>query len=110
MPFLEKPDDLRLAEIFRPVACVAVVPAVADARAFYCGLLGLRGVEKLAVLQERGGFWLQVGDRQVHVGTEERDISRHGTPKATFAATSPSVIKGPVNRAVASPGPSPYVQ
>src|SRR5215471_4318436 len=49
------------------------VPAHADAeaRAFYCGLLGLREVEKPAALQGRGGFWLEVGDRQVHVGTED---------------------------------------
>ncbi len=40
-------------------------------RAFYCGLLGLPEIEKPESLQERGGFWLQVGDRQVHVGTEE---------------------------------------
>src|SRR5215510_2399239 len=52
--------------------------AVAEARAFYCGLLGLREVEKPAALQERGGFWLQVGDRQVHVGTEE-GVERHTT-------------------------------
>ena len=52
--------------------------AVAEARAFYCGLLGLREVEKPAALQERGGFWLQVGDRQVHVGIEE-GIARHAT-------------------------------
>ena len=52
--------------------------AVAAARAFYCGLLGLRAVEKPAALQERGGFWLQVGDRQVHVGTEE-GVERHRT-------------------------------
>jgi catechol 2,3-dioxygenase-like lactoylglutathione lyase family enzyme len=45
--------------------------AVAEARAFYCGLLGLREVEKPAALRGRGGFWLQVGDRQVHVGTED---------------------------------------
>jgi catechol 2,3-dioxygenase-like lactoylglutathione lyase family enzyme len=45
--------------------------AVAAARAFYCGLLGLPEVEKPEVLRGRGGFWLQVGDRQVHVGTEE---------------------------------------
>jgi catechol 2,3-dioxygenase-like lactoylglutathione lyase family enzyme len=51
--------------------------AIAEARAFYCGLLGLREVEKPAALQARGGFWLQVGDRQVHVGTE--DGSRHAT-------------------------------
>jgi catechol 2,3-dioxygenase-like lactoylglutathione lyase family enzyme len=45
--------------------------AVAEARAFYCGLLGLREVPKPETLKGRGGFWLQVGDRQVHVGTEE---------------------------------------
>jgi catechol 2,3-dioxygenase-like lactoylglutathione lyase family enzyme len=52
--------------------------AVAEARAFYCGLLGLREVEKPAALHGRGGFWLQVGDRQVHVGTEE-GVARQAT-------------------------------
>jgi catechol 2,3-dioxygenase-like lactoylglutathione lyase family enzyme len=52
--------------------------AVAEARAFYCGLLGLREVEKPEALRGRGGFWLQVGDRQVHVGTEE-GVERHRT-------------------------------
>jgi catechol 2,3-dioxygenase-like lactoylglutathione lyase family enzyme len=49
------------------------VPAdgVDQARAFYCGLLGLREVEKPDSLKGRGGFWVQVGDRQVHVGIEE---------------------------------------
>ena len=28
-------------------------------------------IENPDALQERGGFWLQVGDQQVHVGTEE---------------------------------------
>ena len=41
------------------------------ARAFYCGVLGLPEIEKPESLQGRGGFWLQVGDRQVHVGTED---------------------------------------
>lgn len=40
-------------------------------RAFYCDLLGLPEIEKPEALQGRGGFWLQVGDRQVHVGTED---------------------------------------
>ena len=43
----------------------------AQARAFYCDLLGLREVEKPASLQGRGGFWLQIGDQQVHIGTED---------------------------------------
>jgi catechol 2,3-dioxygenase-like lactoylglutathione lyase family enzyme len=41
------------------------------ARAFYCGLLGLAELEKPAPLKPRGGFWLAVGDRQVHVGVED---------------------------------------
>ena len=52
--------------------------AVDKARSFYCGVLGLREVEKPASLQARGGFWLQVGDRQVHVGTED-GVARHAT-------------------------------
>jgi catechol 2,3-dioxygenase-like lactoylglutathione lyase family enzyme len=40
-------------------------------RAFYCGVLGLQEIEKPESLKGRGGFWLQVGDRQVHVGTED---------------------------------------
>ena len=42
-----------------------------DARSFYCGVLGLAEVPKPEVLAGRGGFWLQVGPQQVHVGTEE---------------------------------------
>ena len=45
--------------------------AVAQARAFYCDLLGLPEIEKPEGLRKRGGFWLQVGDRQVHVGVED---------------------------------------
>src|SRR5258706_11858324 len=43
----------------------------AQARAFYCDVLGLREIEKPASLQGRGGFWVQVGDQQVHIGTED---------------------------------------
>lgn len=39
-------------------------------RAFYCGVLGLPEIEKPEALKTRGGFWLAVGDRQVHIGTE----------------------------------------
>ncbi len=42
-----------------------------EGRQFYCRLLGLPEVEKPPALQGRGGFWLQVGDVQLHVGTEE---------------------------------------
>jgi catechol 2,3-dioxygenase-like lactoylglutathione lyase family enzyme len=42
-----------------------------DARTFYVGLLGMTEVPKPDVLQGRGGFWLQVGEQQVHVGVED---------------------------------------
>jgi len=40
------------------------------AREFYCGLLGLREIEKPQSLKSRGGLWLQIGDRQLHIGVE----------------------------------------
>jgi catechol 2,3-dioxygenase-like lactoylglutathione lyase family enzyme len=40
------------------------------AREFYCGVMGLREVEKPQSLKGRGGLWLAVGDLQVHVGVE----------------------------------------
>ncbi len=45
--------------------------AEVQARQFYCDLLGLSEIEKPASLQGRGGFWLQVGSQQVHVGVED---------------------------------------
>ena len=50
----------------------------AEARRFYCGLLGLVEIEKPASLQGRGGFWVQVGDQQLHVGTED-GVDRQAT-------------------------------
>lgn len=52
--------------------------AEAEAREFYGRFLGLPEVEKPASLAGRGGFWLQVGDRQVHVGVEE-GVNRYAT-------------------------------
>jgi catechol 2,3-dioxygenase-like lactoylglutathione lyase family enzyme len=54
-----------------------------EAREFYCGLLGLTEFPKPEELAGRGGFWLEVGDRQVHVGTE--DISGREQTKAHVA-------------------------
>jgi catechol 2,3-dioxygenase-like lactoylglutathione lyase family enzyme len=45
--------------------------AEVEGRQFYCGLLGLQEKEKPDSLKGRGGFWLTVGDREVHVGTED---------------------------------------
>jgi catechol 2,3-dioxygenase-like lactoylglutathione lyase family enzyme len=45
--------------------------AEAEARRFYCELLGLEEIAKPDPLAGRGGFWLQAGDLQVHIGTED---------------------------------------
>lgn len=45
--------------------------AEAEARHFYCDLLGLEETPKPDSLAGRGGFWLKVGDLQVHIGTED---------------------------------------
>src|SRR5688572_30665356 len=51
-----------------------------SAKAFYCGVLGLREIDKPAPLRSRGGFWLTApGDPfQVHVGTED-GVNRQAT-------------------------------
>jgi catechol 2,3-dioxygenase-like lactoylglutathione lyase family enzyme len=48
------------------------------AREFYCAFLGLPEIAKPASLQSRGGLWLQVGDRQVHIGVED-GVNRRAT-------------------------------
>ena len=53
---------------------VQITVAAADeaaARDFYVHVLGLRPVAKPDSLQGRGGFWVEVGDQQLHVGVEE---------------------------------------
>ncbi len=45
--------------------------AEAEARKFYCEFLGLDEIPKPEALQTRGGFWLEVGAFQIHVGTED---------------------------------------
>ncbi len=44
---------------------------VEAARKFYRGVLCLKELPKPESLQGRGGFWLAVGDRSVHVGIED---------------------------------------
>jgi catechol 2,3-dioxygenase-like lactoylglutathione lyase family enzyme len=55
----------------------------AAARAFYQGILGLTEVEKPESLKLRGGFWLQLGAFQVHIGIE--DGVERGATKAHLA-------------------------
>ena len=60
---------------------VQITVAAADeaaARAFYVDTLGLRPVAKPDSLQGRGGFWVEVGPQQLHIGVEE-DVERRRT-------------------------------
>lgn len=42
-----------------------------EGRKFYCEILGLPEIEKPNSLKDRGGFWLKVGNIDIHVGTED---------------------------------------
>jgi catechol 2,3-dioxygenase-like lactoylglutathione lyase family enzyme len=54
-----------------------------SAREFYCAVLGLKEIPKPEELAGRGGFWLEIGDRQLHIGTE--DDAGRGKTKAHIA-------------------------
>ena len=41
-----------------------------EAKKFYCEFLGLKEIEKPKELRLNGGFWMQIGSIQVHVGIE----------------------------------------
>jgi catechol 2,3-dioxygenase-like lactoylglutathione lyase family enzyme len=45
--------------------------AEAEARRFYCDVLGLVEIPKPASLLTRGGFWVKLGEQQLHVGVED---------------------------------------
>lgn len=45
--------------------------AEAAARTFYCQVLGLVEFDKPDSLKSRGGFWLRLGDQELHVSLED---------------------------------------
>lgn len=47
------------------------VGSEADARAFYCGVLGLREIDKPESLRGRGGLWLELDGQQIHLGAQD---------------------------------------
>jgi catechol 2,3-dioxygenase-like lactoylglutathione lyase family enzyme len=74
------PAPLAMPTITRIHHAQITIPVGAEeaGRQFYCGVLGLREIEKPESLQGRGGFWLQVGEQQLHVGTED-GVERNAT-------------------------------
>ncbi len=55
----------------------------ATTRWFYCALLGLSESTKPTALDGRSGFWLRLGDQQLHIGVERG--SAHDATKAHLA-------------------------
>jgi catechol 2,3-dioxygenase-like lactoylglutathione lyase family enzyme len=49
-----------------------------QARAFYCDLLGLHEISKPESLRDRGGFWLELADQELHVSLED-GVDRNAT-------------------------------
>jgi len=43
----------------------------ADARAFYLDFLGLQEIPKPPDLAVRGGFWVKLGEQEVHISLED---------------------------------------
>jgi catechol 2,3-dioxygenase-like lactoylglutathione lyase family enzyme len=52
--------------------------ATDQARDFYCDLLGLHEIPKPESLRDRGGFWLEISDQEIHVSLED-DVDRFAT-------------------------------
>jgi catechol 2,3-dioxygenase-like lactoylglutathione lyase family enzyme len=69
---IEKLSILRVQHVQITIPKGAEQPA----REFYCDFLGLKEVPKPESLRGRGGFWLQIGAFQIHVGTEEGSFER----------------------------------
>lgn len=71
---------VRIVKIERIHHAQITIPQGAEERGrhFYRSVLGLTEIKKPASLRGRGGFWLQVGNQQVHVGTED-DVDRQAT-------------------------------
>ena len=58
-------ERLHHVNISVPTDCVA------EARAFYCGLLGLPEIPKPASLRANGGFWLELAGQEIHISIED---------------------------------------
>lgn len=54
------------------------VGAEAQAREFYCGLLGLIEIDKPESLRARGGFWVELREIDIYIGVED-GINRSGS-------------------------------
>ena len=74
---MNPPSALRIVRLHH---AQITIPAGAEeaARRFYCDVLALPEIAKPVSLAGRGGFWIAVGEMQVHVGTED-GVDREAT-------------------------------
>jgi len=79
----------------------------AAARVFYCGVLGLSEVDKPDSLKGRGGFWVESGGQQIHVGVEEgvdrRRTKAHVAYQVDVQLGRVNAETGPANSATGNP-------
>ena len=59
---------------------------LAEARAFYGGVLGLAEIPKPQILRERGGAWYRCGDRQIHLGALPDSPTTYRAPEKAHVA------------------------
>jgi catechol 2,3-dioxygenase-like lactoylglutathione lyase family enzyme len=71
------------------------------ARAFYVDVLGFEEVEKLAILNDRGGVWFTRAAIDLHLGVEEPFIPAKKAHPAFGAPSLDEIIRHLQNRKVA---------
>jgi catechol 2,3-dioxygenase-like lactoylglutathione lyase family enzyme len=64
-----------------------------EARAFYCIALGFPEVPKPADMKNRGGFWMQLPNLQIHVGTEEGFDRQTTKAHVAYAVNDIAVVR-----------------
>jgi len=61
------------------------------AREFYCGIIGLKEIEKPEYMKKNGGFWLEIADIEMHIGTE--DIINQSKRHPAFEVSKINTVK-----------------
>jgi catechol 2,3-dioxygenase-like lactoylglutathione lyase family enzyme len=64
----------------------------AEARRFYCGLLGMQEIAKPPALAARGGLWLQSGSVVIHLGVEAEFRPARKAHPALICASYPALV------------------
>jgi len=65
-------------------------------REFYCEILGLKEIPKPKPLIKNGGFWLEIANIQLHIGTE--DLEGKSKRHPAFEVKNLNEVKGYLER------------